>query len=166
VIGRIPLSGVGLAWRGLLVLATGIAVAVELAFPWEQPSGIAPPAFTGQAELSYPAGAAPGTYAAIAEHPLFHPSRAPWVAPPAPPPAVARATLQPPADYVLAGVVLSGGARSAIVKPGNAAKAVVVSEGETLNGWMLRRIDAAGLHFEAGGQTFDLGFPGPRPGGH
>jgi hypothetical protein len=160
----LPWSVAPVAWRGALVLAAGVALLAELAFPWEQPAGMAPPAFTGPAELRHPAPPSPTTYAAIAAHPLFDPSRAPWVAPPPPPQAAAHAAQPPPSDYILAGLVVSGGTSSAILKPANATKTVVITEGETLNGWTLRRIDAAGLHFEADGQTFDLAFPPARSG--
>jgi hypothetical protein len=153
---------VPLAWRGLLVLAAGLALAAEVAIRWEQAPGVAPAMLAGPGEKLGPAPSSPGVYAAIGEHPLFQPSRSPWTAPPAP--SMVR-TPPAPTDYVLTGVVISDSGRSAIVRPGNAPKTVLISEGQTLNGWTLRRIDAAGLHFEAGNQAFDLGFPNIRPSG-
>jgi hypothetical protein len=153
-----------LAWRGALVLAAGLALVVELAFPWEQPPSAPAAAAAAPGELRHPEPPVPIAYAAIAEHPLFHPSRQPWVAPPPPAPPAAHAA-PPPPDYFVSGVVLSGSARSAIVKQSGAAKTMLVSEGDTLGGWTLRRIDATGLHFEAAGQTYDLDFPRSRQGG-
>ena len=145
------------AWRGALALAAVAAFAVEFAVPWEHAPSGAPPAATGTGELPRAAPLPAGAYGAIAEHPLFQPSRAPWVAPPSPP-AVPSGAPAPP-NYILAGVVVSGTARSAILRPANAPTTVLVSEGQALDGWTLRRIDATGLHFATGDQTFDLGFP-------
>jgi hypothetical protein len=164
MIARLPVAMAPLAWRSVLVLAAGTAVIAELAFPWEQPAEMEPPSLPGPAELRHPGPPPPATYPAIAAHPLFSASRAPWVPAPEPPPAVAPVVLPPPNGYTLVGVILSGGTRSAILKSYNAAKTVTINEGETLSGWALRSIDAAGLHFEANGQTFDLGFPRGRQG--
>jgi hypothetical protein len=165
MMARLPAGLTPLAWRGALVLAAATAVVVELAYPWEQPADLSPPALGGATELRRPGPPPTAAFPAIAEHPLFHPSRAPWVAPPAPAPQVAVTVPAPPGGYILSGVVLSGGMRSAILKNGSGGKTVLIGEGEALNGWTLRRIDAAGLHFEAGGQTFDLPFPHARPSG-
>ena len=166
MIGRPPRSVAPLAWRGLLVAAAGLALAVELALPWEQAPRVEPAAYAAPGEPLRPAPPSPGAFAAIAQHPLFQPSRSPWAAPPPPPPSFSVAHAPPaPADFILAGVVISDTARSAIVRAGNAPETLMISEGETLNGWTLRRIDAAGLHFEAGNQAFDLGFPNVRQSG-
>jgi hypothetical protein len=158
MIGRLPAAIVPLAWRGLLVLAATTALIAEMEFPWEQPSETASTAPAGAAELRH-AGLPPQTaYPAIAQHPLFYPSRAPWA--PAPePPAVAHVAMPAPTGYALAGLILSGSTRSAILKTGGGAKTMTISEGDSLGGWTLRRIDAAGLHFELDGRTFDLAFP-------
>ncbi len=133
---RLALSVSPLAWRGALVLAAGLALVVELAFPWEQPPGTPAAAAAAPGELRHPDPPVPTAYAA-----------------------------PPPPDYFVSGVVLSGSARSAIVRQSGAAKTMLVSEGDTLGGWTLRRIDATGLHFEAAGQTYDLDFPRSRQGG-
>jgi hypothetical protein len=164
MIARLPAAAAPIAWRSLLVLAAGAAVIAELAFPWEQPAEMEPPSLTGPAALRHPGPPPPATYPAIAAHPLFSASRAPWVPAPEPPPEVAPAVLPPPNGYTLVGVVLSGGTRSAILKSTNATKTVTINEGEVLGGWALRSIDAAGLHFEASGQTFDLAFAAGRQG--
>jgi len=144
------------AWRGALALATVAAFAAELAVPWEHAPTSAPPAAAGTGELPRAAPLVAGAYGAITEHPLFQPSRAPWIAPP---PPAAPSGAPPPPNYTLAGVVVSGTARSAILRPANAPTTVLVNEGQALDGWTLRRIDATGLHFATGDQTFDLGFP-------
>ncbi len=161
---RLALSVPPLAWRGALVVAAALALAFEAAVPWEQPPGAAPAAAAAPAELRHPAPPAPTATAAIAAHPLFYPSRQPWVAPPPAPPPVPHAA-PPPPDYLVFGVVLSGGTHSAVVKPSGAARTMLVSEGDVLAGWTLRRIDATGLHFEAAGQTYDIDFPHARTGG-
>jgi hypothetical protein len=153
-----------LAWRAGLVLAAGMALAAQLTSPWQPPSGSDAAAMAGPPEASDLPPQPPASYAAIAQHPLFSPSRSPWVAPAALRSATAQAGPAVPEGYVLVGLVVSGGTRSAILRPGDGNKAVLVSEGETLDGWTLRRIDTAGLHFEGGGQTFDLGFPPARRG--
>jgi hypothetical protein len=162
MIARFP-TAAPMAWRGLLVLAAA-AVIAELAFPWEQPGETEPPSLTGPAALRHPGPPPPATYPAIAAHPLFAASHAPWVPAPEPPPTVAPAFLPPPSGYTLIGVVLSGGTRSAILKSTNATQTVTINQGEALGAWTLRGIDWAGLHFEADGHTFDLAFPRGRQG--
>jgi hypothetical protein len=165
MIGRRPGFVAPLAWRGLIVLAAGLALGAEVAVRWEQAPAVAPSMLADPDEKPGPAPSPPDVYAAIGEHPLFQASRSPWTAPAAPRAQSAARTPAAPTDYVLAGVVISDSGRSAIVRPGNAPQTILISEGQTLNGWTLRRIDAAGLHFEAGNQAFDLGFPNIRPSG-
>jgi len=164
MIGRLPLPAAQLTWRIALVLAAATAATTELVVPWEQPSGMAMPSLAGPAELGHVAPLVSSGYPMIAEHPLFQASRAPWAAAPQPTPVAPSDVAPPPSGYILAGVVLSGGERSAILQPAGAAKVRVISEGETLDGWTLRRIDANGLHFVAGSQTFDLAFKQARQG--
>ncbi len=164
MVGSLRFPSVQLTWRIALVLATATAAITELAVPWEQPSGMALPSLAGAAELGHAALLASSGYPSIAEHPLFQASRTPWVAAPQPTPVAPSDLAPPPGGYILAGVVLSGGERSAILQPPGAAKVRVISEGETLDGWTLRRIDSNGLHFAAGSQTFDLAFKQARQG--
>ena len=106
-------------------------------------------------------------YPAIAEHPLFYPTRQPWVPPPpkpAPPAPQAQAPTAPHPlqKYQLVGIVISEGMRTALLKPTDGSKTVVISEGQDLNGWTLREISRDALHFESAGATYDLKFPTPR----
>jgi hypothetical protein len=152
-------AGIPLLWRAALVLAAATLAVAELQVPWEQPAGFTPPALTGSTDTRRPQTSAAADYPAIAEHPLLYPSRAPWAPPPSPPPTAPQTMVGPPGDWILVGVVVSGPTRSAIVKLPNFSKTSLVSEGDTLDGWRLSRIDATGLRFEADGQSFDLGFP-------
>jgi hypothetical protein len=162
MIGRLGAAGVmPLAWRIILLFGAGAAVIGQLMLPWEQPPAMAARAPADPTELSRVSAAAPAVHPAIGEHPLFYPSRAPWVAPVAQPPAAPIA----PLDHTLAGVVLTDGVRIVVLKPVSGTKNILLGEGETLNGWTLRRIDAAGAHFQAGDQTFELGFPQARSDG-
>ena len=60
------------------------------------------------------------------------------------------------------GVLISEGARTALLKPSDGGKTVFISEGQQLNGWTLREITRDALHFESGGNAYDLKFPTPR----
>jgi hypothetical protein len=152
-----------LASRLVVLGVAAAAVAAELIVPWEPPSDVAPAAAVAPVELRHAAPPPPAMHPAIGAHPLFYPSRQPWSAPVAAAPAVAVAPPAPPA-YALSGVVLTDGERTAILKPANGTRAILLGEGGTVDGWTLRRVDAAGAHFAAGQQTFDLGFPKPVPG--
>ncbi|WP_048863293.1 hypothetical protein, partial [Acidisphaera rubrifaciens] len=100
-------------------------------------------------------------YPAIAEHPLFYPSRTPWTPPPPPPPAPAAPARSPLTDYVLVGVIVSGQARSALIRPPGTAKIIRLAEGQDLAGWKLEEITRNQLRFAAGGSTYDMTFPRP-----
>jgi len=155
-----------IGWRAALVLTGAALLAAETIYPWEIPQATAPAAAAAPSALAPPAPRGGGDYPAIAAHPLFDPSRAPWTAPPPRPAAVPApdgATTGPLDGYVLTGMVGSGGARTAILRGGD-GKSVLLSEGDALNGWTVRRIDADGLHLESGGMTSDLGFPRAQQG--
>jgi hypothetical protein len=162
-------------WRAAVLAAACALLAAELSavpdLPARQPTArIAGPA-TGPAGHSL----APHTPAsdAIAQHPLFHPTREPWAPPPPPPAQPLREInvpppppVQPLRNYVLAGVVLSGPSRNALVHVINTNRTIVLLEGQSLEGWTLRGINRDGLHFEAGDARFDLVFPAvPEVGG-
>jgi hypothetical protein len=167
VIGRIVTRETApVAWRLALVGAAAALLAAEATIPWELPPGFVPAPGPASAQAMRAPAPTPGSHDAITKHPLFYASRQPWVAPAAPPPpAVPAEGPGPLADYTLVGMVISGGTRTAIVRPRGGAS-VLLAEGDTLNGWTLRRIGAAGLHFEAGGQTIDITFPKSRQDGH
>jgi hypothetical protein len=101
----------------------------------------------------------------IVSRPIFHASRRPWVAPPsagspvtgaqpasvAPPPA-------PPAQWTLTGTITQDGAPAAILRSASITTALVVHEGDLVDGWTVQAIRHDRLIFERSGQTWDLGF--------
>jgi len=152
-----------LSWRAALVLMAALAVAGEWIAPRELAqytpalgTAINVPALGGPA-----AAPSPGTYPAIAGHPLFYPTRQPWAPPP--PPAAATTTAQtgptPLANYILSGVVITNANRVALLKSSNTAKTIALTEGRELDGWTLREISRERLRFESGSTTYDMSFP-------
>ncbi|MBS0561866.1 MAG: hypothetical protein JSR21_17595 [Proteobacteria bacterium] len=155
---------VQIGWRAALVLTGAAFLAAETVTPWEIPQATAPAAASSPAAFAPPPARGGGDYPAIAAHPLFHPSRAPWTPPPpAAAPAPDGAVTGPLDGFVLTGMVGSGNARTAILRGGD-GKSVLLSEGDALNGWTVRRIDADGLHLESGTMTTDLTFPHAQAG--
>jgi hypothetical protein len=112
------------------------------------------------------APASPRTYAAIAEHPLFFPSRQPWTPPPAiePKPPPLKAGSSPLANYTLVGVAITNANRVALLKSSTTAKTITLTEGRELDGWTLREINRERLRFESGGATHEIRFPAPKAG--
>jgi hypothetical protein len=155
-----------LAWRAVLALVAAITVAGA----WIAPRELAQYAPALGTAINVPVEGGPtaapsaGTYPAIAEHPLFYPTRRPWAAPP--PPAVAPVTAQtgptPLANYTLGGVVITDAIRVALLKSSNTAKTIALTEGRELDGWTLREIGREWLRFESGGATYDMSFPLPQ----
>lgn len=169
MIPRLGLSRavVALAWRLVLVIAAAYALfavwrapAVDLPVP-VQPTATATPAQAIEAARNANA-AGPASYSAIAEHPLFYPSRAPWRPPPPPaaPPAKSTA-LAPLTNYALVGVIVSGDTGSALIKPRGGKKTIFLGVGQELDGWMLKEITRDRLHFAAGNATYDMNVAKP-----
>ena len=141
---------------------------ITTSFGNSQPTAVAlapPYADNTTAAGHLPSAAPPQSYPSISAHPLFYASRQPWVAPSItalPARAVAAAppkpSLPPPRNYMLIGTVQSGMARTALLRSAN-GKTVVLSEGQTLDGWTLREIQHDRLKFEADGAIFELTFP-------
>jgi hypothetical protein len=157
-----------LGWRSTVVLLAVLTAVWQLAMPVELPVSALPPNAPAAAQAAAdPTAPVAHVYPAIAEHPLFYPTRQPW-APPAPkaappaPQAPAPTTVHPLQKYQLVGVVISEGARTALLKPSDGGKTVTISEGQQLNGWTLREISRDAAHFESGGDAYDLKFPTPR----
>ena len=165
ILHRIPLFASGpLAWRSLLLLAAGIAAAAQLLLPSTMPTYQPAPAALALPSPQTGDRPPPNTdYRAIAEHPLFYPTRQPYVSPKPPEPAVDSAPkLSALSDYALIGIVVSKGIRIALLKPMFGGKTVMATEGQTVNGWTLREISADQLHFSDGAASFDLRFTNPR----
>ena len=108
----------------------------------DEPSpAAAAPAPAAEAPLVTPAA---GAFAAIVERPLFSPTRRPPAAAPPPAPApevVAAPTPLAPMDFSLAGVVISGGTRSALVQMQADGRQVRVAEGGAIDGWTLVTVE-------------------------
>ncbi len=130
VVRRLARLAAPLAWRSALVLlAAGLALR-ELAAPSLPVASGAPP-FAVSPAASTPAatgGRAGIAYPAIAQHPLFSPTRRPWLPPPTPA-AREAAGPAPPASFTVIGTVIGGGVRRAIVRPPNGDKTIVLAEG-------------------------------------
>ena len=167
-----------LAWRALLLGAAAAALAAQIAAKAPLPQATAP-AGDVAATLVIPAG--PGERLAVAypdvtAHPLFDPTRLPWSPPPPPPPppiepvVLAPAPpLQPPRDYVLAGIILSAGQHRALLRAGT-GRILQVTEGQAVEGWTVTSIDRGRLRLSLGEASYELAFPGlkgsagtPRP---
>ena len=151
-----------LAWRGLAVLVAGLAAAALLAMPARlpvrQPAAAPAPAAPSAAAVPQQPAA---SYPAIAAHPLFSPTREPYIPPPAPAPANAAAD-SPLHDYRLLGTVVEGNTRIALLKPPDNRKTIRAVPGQIIAGWTLREITPDTLEFANGAERFALHFPHPR----
>lgn len=156
-----------LGWRSAAVLLTALAAIWQLAMPTELPLSGFPPETSAAAPTAAERSAAVSpAYPAIAEHPLFYPTRQPWVAPelkpaPPPPPAQVSTAVHPLQKYQLVGVMISSGARTALLRSPD-GKTAAISEGQNLSGWILREISHDALHFESSDAVYDIKFPTPR----
>jgi hypothetical protein len=157
-----------LSWRAVLVLMAALAVAGEWITPRELTEYAPAPAGASNAPpAGSPAAArAAAIYAAIAEHPLFYPTRQPWAPPPAAEPKapLPQTAAVPLANYTLAGVVITSANRVALLKSSTTAKTLTLTEGRDLDGWTLREITREHLRFESGGTTYDMHFPATKAG--
>jgi opacity protein-like surface antigen len=95
----------------------------------------------------------------IVSRPIFHASRQPF-APPAPvsPEVAASAPAAPPAQWALTGTVLQHGRTAAILRSPSSSAALVLHEGDPLEGWTLQTIRHDRLTFARGSQSWELGF--------
>ena len=97
-------------------------------------------------------------FAVIVERPLFSPSRRP--------PAVSAAAAPIPApDFSLFGVVISAGEPFALVKPSTGGDPVRITEGESMSGWTVARIEADRIlvRHDAAERELLLDFSAPAP---
>lgn len=151
-----------LAWRGLAILAAALAAVAQLALPIRLPvpeaAGAAAPAAALPAASRSPTAA---SYPAIAEHPLFSPSREPYIPPPPPAPSAA-AQASALHDYRLLGTVVEGNTRVALLKPPDNRKTIRAVPGQVVAGWTLSEITPDTLEFANGAERFALHFSRPR----
>jgi hypothetical protein len=151
-----------LAWRSLAVIAGATAAAALLTTPLRLP--LSGPISAASSAAPRPADAPPRQavlYPAIAAHPLFSPTREPYVPPKVPAPATVaeQSALH---EYLLLGTVVEGVTSVAILKPPGSREAIRAVPGQTIAGWKLRRITPDALQFENGAARFALHFPSPR----
>ena len=130
-----------LVGRGAACLLLAVALVAEWqAFATVVPAvaPAVPPADTpGAPEGARAAPLEPlATYAAVTERPLFNQSRRP----PAAPVGAAPGELQ--RNFSVAGIMLSGAERIALVQQGGEKKLLSVREGQSLGGWTVRSIAA------------------------
>lgn len=96
----------------------------------------------------------------ILARPVFFKSRQPFVAPPpAPVPKPVSPPSPPvPADpgLVLGGIMIDGPAKRAYLVDKASSQGTWISEGDTIGGWKLDTIDAAGVTLQQGGRTVKL----------
>jgi hypothetical protein len=115
-----------------------------------------------------PAKTATANFEAIVARPLFLEPRRP--APPKPLAAAAdqQQAATPPFAATLLGVIVSPSVKSAIVRLAS-GKSVTVAEGETVEGWQLKRVTPEAAQFQQRTATTELAFParqafaGPAP---
>jgi hypothetical protein len=159
------LPALPLAWRSALVLLGAASVGWELSAPTTLPLA-APPPHTAMAGSASAVAAAPAhaAYSAIGRHPLFSPTRQPWVPPPAAVDSARHAAPAPPAGFAVIGTVVGGGIRRAIVRPPNGDTTILLAEGQQLQGWTLRRIGRESLRFERAAATWQLRLSPPGSG--
>jgi hypothetical protein len=160
-----------IGWRSLFALVAAGALLVQMQRP---ATIIVPPLKMKQSAISSEhsrtrSAAGSADYSAIAENPLFSPSRRPWVPPPRQHPilpatrAPARPALPPPRGYTLVGIVLSNRTRTALLRPATGGKTIFLRKGQELGGWTLQSVTDSGLHFDFRGVGYDLTFPGWWP---
>ena len=156
-------TAIGFGWRiAVLSLAT-VGVIMILMMPSDRfgsPEPVPEPAARRSGEPAVePAAPRKADFPAIAAHPLFYPTRKPWIPPPPPaPPPPPPAPVAAPSSltsYTLVGVVISDSMRSALVKA-QANKVMTLSEGQEFEGWTLQSITPERLLFTAGDATYEM----------
>lgn len=155
-----------LVWRGALAFLALVLFVKELVSKTKAPRfGRDTIISADEAPLLRSTSAPVLTYPAIALHPVFDPSRQPWVPPAVPQPLQGAPTIKaappPPRGYVLIGLVTSLHQHSALLR-GPSGKTVFLTEGQLLTGWTVRQIDAHGVHLQAEGDRFEMTIPHAR----
>jgi len=158
------------ALAALCLLLVG-AIAYQLWRPALAPDDL-PPALAPRAsapEAAHPVVAMPPieAFAEFVARPLFTPTRRP--APPvttAAPSAAAAAPTPPPApqppalnQVTLVGVTITPEGRSALLRTGGPPKVVRVREGDSFQGWAVKRIQSDKVSFAWASSEIDVKFP-------
>ncbi len=162
---------VPLGWRlaCVLVALLGFVVVWEMPLADFRPAPRVVPAQSsgGDAASDQPLQTvADTTYPAIGERPLFYPNRTRWQPPPPPPPPPPQVRAPPPlTNYTLAGVIVSGKARTALVKAPGGRETLILAEGQQLDGWTLQQIAGTQLLFVSGKATYEMKLPKPSESG-
>ncbi len=99
-------------------------------------------------------------FSAILERPIFSPTRRP--------PPEGTATIEsadPELDVTLVGIIISAEERIALVKPKDGSRFVRLSEGDSLQGWILESIEPDRITFQRGEieEHFELSYEEPPP---
>ena len=156
ILGRLPAPRLNHALGAAVIVCVALA-----AWPW-----LAPPVPT-TGPLAAPPASAPTSaltalpplagYSAIVERPLFAPSRRPA---PGAQPALGQSI---ESRYRLLGIVATGPKKKAFVADG--AHRIEITEGETLDGWMVKEIgpDRIVLSSPAGEAALKLKPAAPEP---
>jgi len=99
-------------------------------------------------------------FAAIADRPLFSPSRRPAqpIGPPAAPVTQIQPAAPPALSVTLTGIIISPERRAAILRRADGTSKAVL-EGETVNGWLLKVVAPDQAQFSYGAATVELPFP-------
>ncbi len=113
-------AAIALGWRLALVLGAAALLADALSITSDDlrppVRASASPGHARRERLAAALQSAVRDYPAVASHPLFHPTRLPWVPPLAPEPEAPAAPVSPLLDYTLIGVVASGDQRTALLR--------------------------------------------------
>lgn len=151
------LAGVNL-WLLAIILAGATA---------DEPAPVAAPAWDAKLSSSGPDDAAAkpiSAYRQTLAQPVFFKTREPYAAPPPRPvapatPAVVQKPAPPPIvdpGFTVAGVIIGQNVRKAYIHTKSDQQGNWVSEGESLTGWKVQAIDAAGVKLQQQDRTIEL----------
>jgi hypothetical protein len=100
-------------------------------------------------------------YAQTIARPVFYKSREPFVPPPPAPPPIPKAAAAPPPpvaqpNFALGGVVITEEAKKAYVVNKANSQGQWIGEGESIMGWTVQSISAAGVRLQQADRTIEL----------
>jgi len=134
----------------LLMIFLGLWI-VPIDDSWLNPEAIAPVAQVPVAiKESLPIAVTDN----LDNRPIFDPTRHAVTAAP-----VSTAPETPTASLTLAGLIVGGGERVALIRSSDSKDLVSVHEGDTVSNWFVQTINADGVIVTANGVTQDLTFP-------